>query len=140
MAGWVCCHEDEETAREMAQKYIAAYYESVLVHYELAGRHFDEMNGYEYYAKVAKGIEKVGEDRAKQAFVELQIWGTPDQCLERIMDIRSKIGIDGFNAVCSFSGMPYDDAEANLRLFAERVMPRLQAESALQTAASSAGR
>lgn len=131
VAGWVCCHEDEETAREMAETYIARYYESVLVHYELAGRHFDETNGYEYYAKVAKGIGKVGEDHATKAFVDLQIWGTPEQCLERIMDIRSKVGNDGFNAVCSFSGMAPELAERNLRLFAREVMPRLQAEAPL---------
>lgn len=131
VAGWVCCHEDSETAQEMAHDYIAKYYESVLVHYELAGRHFDTMNGYEYYAKVSKGIGKVGEDGATKAFVDLQIWGTPDECLERIMDIRSKVGNETFNAVCSFSGMPYDVAESNLKLFASKVMPRLQAEASL---------
>lgn len=138
VAGWVCCHEDEETAREMAENYIAKYYESVLVHYELAGRHFDETKGYEYYAKVSKGIGKVGEDRATKGFVDLQIWGTPDQCLERIMDIRSKVGNEGFNAVCSYSGMPNDVAERNLRLFATDVMPRLQSEAPLSSVGAGA--
>ena len=78
------------------KNYIAKYYESVLVHYEVAGRHFDETAGYEYYAKVAKGIGKVGEDRATKGFVDLQIWGTPDQCFERIMDIRHNVGNDAF--------------------------------------------
>ena len=135
VAGWVCCHEDEDTAREMAENYIAKYYESVLVHYELAGRHFDETAGYEYYSKVARGIGKVGEDAATKGFVDLQIWGTPDQCYERIVDIREKIGNDAFNAVCSFSGMPPEVAEENVRLFASEVMPRLQALEPLEAAA-----
>jgi hypothetical protein len=59
-------------------------------------------------------------------FIELQIWGTPDECYQRILDIRDKVGNNGFNAVCSFSGMSYKTAEANMRLFAGEVMPRLK--------------
>ncbi len=59
-------------------------------------------------------------------FVELQIWGTPDDCYERIVDIQRKVGNEGFNAVCSFSGMTPEVAEPNMRLFAEQVMPRLK--------------
>ena len=59
-------------------------------------------------------------------FIELQIWGTPDECYERILDIRSKVGNDGFNGVFSFAGMPAEVAEQNLRLFAAEVMPRLK--------------
>jgi alkanesulfonate monooxygenase SsuD/methylene tetrahydromethanopterin reductase-like flavin-dependent oxidoreductase (luciferase family) len=59
-------------------------------------------------------------------FIELQIWGTPDECYQRIVDIQEKVGNSGFNAVCSFSGMPFDVAETNMRLFASEVMPRLK--------------
>ena len=60
-------------------------------------------------------------------FIELQIWGTPDECYERVVDIQRKVGNEGFNAVCSFAGMAPDVAERNMRLFAEKVMPRLKA-------------
>ena len=33
---------------------------------------------------------------------------------------------EAFNGVFSYGGMPYDDAEANLRLFAAEVMPELK--------------
>lgn len=126
VTGWVCCDEDPIKARDMAQEYIGAYYESVMSHYELGGRHFESTQGYEYYRGLASFIQKKGSGRVVDNFVELQIYGTPDQCYERIVDIRSKVGNEGFNAVCSYSGMTADLAEANMRLFAEKVMPRLK--------------
>lgn len=126
VTGWVCCDKDPIKARDMAQEYIGAYYESVLSHYELGGRHFESTHGYEYYKRLANYIDNKGAGKVIENFIELQIWGTPDQCYERIMDIRSKVGNDGLNAVCSFAGMSYETAEANMRLFATEVMPRLK--------------
>jgi alkanesulfonate monooxygenase SsuD/methylene tetrahydromethanopterin reductase-like flavin-dependent oxidoreductase (luciferase family) len=126
VTGWVCCDKDPIKARDMAQQYIGTYYEYVMNHYELGGRHFDTTMGYEYYQRLARSIQKHGSDRVVNNFIELQIWGTPDECYERILDIRSKVGNDGFNGVFSFAGMPAEVAEQNLRLFAAEVMPRLK--------------
>jgi alkanesulfonate monooxygenase SsuD/methylene tetrahydromethanopterin reductase-like flavin-dependent oxidoreductase (luciferase family) len=126
VTGWVCCHEDAETAREMAYEYIGAYYHSVMSHYELGGAHFESTQGYEYYRRLAKYIGEHGSDRVIDNFIELQIWGTPDECYERVVEIQKQVGNDGFNAVCSFAGMPADVAETNMRLFASEVMPRLK--------------
>ena len=126
VTGWVCCDKDPVKARDMAQEYIGGYYESVMSHYELGGRHFASTQGYEYYRSLASYIQNKGSDRVVNNFIELQIYGTPDQCYERIVDIRSKVGNDGFNAVCSFAGMPPEVAENNMRLFATEVMPRVK--------------
>ncbi|NKQ51646.1 LLM class flavin-dependent oxidoreductase [Amycolatopsis sp. K13G38] len=126
VTGWVCCDKDPVKARDMAQEYIGGYYESVMSHYELGGRHFESTHGYEYYKRLASFIQNKGSERVVDNFIELQIYGTPEQCYERIVDIRSKVGNDGFNAVCSFSGMSYETAEANMRLFASEVMPRVK--------------
>ncbi|GHF41478.1 alkanesulfonate monooxygenase SsuD/methylene tetrahydromethanopterin reductase-like flavin-dependent oxidoreductase (luciferase family) [Amycolatopsis bartoniae] len=126
VTGWVCCDNDPVKAKDMAQEYIGGYYESVMSHYELGGRHFASTQGYEYYRSLASYIQHKGSGKVVDNFIELQIYGTPDQCYERILDIRSKVGNDGFNAVCSFSGMSYETAEANMRLFAAEVMPRVK--------------
>ena len=59
-------------------------------------------------------------------FLNLQVWGTPEQCFERIMKIREQVQNDTFTGVFSYSGMPYEDAEASMRLFASDVMPELK--------------
>lgn len=140
VTGWVCCHEDREKAREMAQEYIAGYYHSVMSHYELGGRHFESTHGYEYYRRLANYIGKNGSDKVVENFIELQIWGTPDDCYERIVEIQRKVGNEAFNAVCSFAGMSPETSEANMRLFAEQVMPRLKQLPPVGEAAALAGR
>ncbi len=59
-------------------------------------------------------------------FLTLQVWGTPEQCYERVLEIQKKTGAEAFNGVFSFGAMPYDVAEASLRLFASEVMPELK--------------
>jgi alkanesulfonate monooxygenase SsuD/methylene tetrahydromethanopterin reductase-like flavin-dependent oxidoreductase (luciferase family) len=144
VTGWVCCHEDHDVAREMALEYIGGYYHSVMAHYELAGHHFESTQGYEYYRRLASYIDKNGSDRVVDNFIDLQIWGTPDECYERVVDIQRRVGNEGFNACCSFAGMSPEVAEANMRLFAEKVMPRLKElppvdTQALETATSARG-
>jgi hypothetical protein len=58
--------------------------------------------------------------------MNLQVWGTPEQCYDKILDIHARTGNSHYVGVFSYAGMPYDAAEANLRLFAHEVMPQLQ--------------
>ena len=126
VTGWVFCDKDPVKARDLAHEYIGRYYEYVLEHYELGGQHFDTTKGYEYYQRLSKGINEYGSDKVISNFIELQVWGTPEECYEKILDIRSKVGNDGFNGVFNYGGMPIETAERNLRLFAAEVMPRLK--------------
>lgn len=124
--GWVYCHEDEQAAYDGAFKYIGGYYESVLKHYELASEHLKKAKGYEYYAKKQDDLHRYGEDAAIKSFMDLQIWGTPEQCFEKISSISRNIYSDHFGGVFSFAGMPWDDAERNMQLFVRDVMPELK--------------
>jgi alkanesulfonate monooxygenase SsuD/methylene tetrahydromethanopterin reductase-like flavin-dependent oxidoreductase (luciferase family) len=58
------------------------------------------------------------------------VWGTPEQCYEKILDIHARTGNSHFVGVFSYAGMPYEDAERNMRLFAREVMPALQQHEA----------
>jgi alkanesulfonate monooxygenase SsuD/methylene tetrahydromethanopterin reductase-like flavin-dependent oxidoreductase (luciferase family) len=125
-AGWTFCDPDPERAREMARRYVGGYFRSVLDHYQFAGDHLKTTRGYEYYGKFSEKIATYGEDGVIDFFVDLQVAGTPEQCYEKILDIRSRVGNDHFVGVFSYAGMPYDEAERNMRLFAAEVMPALQ--------------
>ena len=125
VAGWTFVDEDADRAREMAERYIGGYWETVLRHYELRGDHLAKTVGYEYYGNLQQNVRE-GADALKEFFVNLQVYGTPEQCFEKIMDIRSRVGCDSYNAVFSYAGMPWDEAERNMRLFARKVMPELK--------------
>ncbi len=125
-AGWVFCDESAERAHEMARRYIGGYYETVLEHYEFASDHLAKTKGYEFYGKVTEKLATYGTDVVIDFFMNLQVWGTPRQCYDKILEVRDRVGNDMFVGVFSYAGMPYDEAERNLRLFASQVMPALQ--------------
>jgi alkanesulfonate monooxygenase SsuD/methylene tetrahydromethanopterin reductase-like flavin-dependent oxidoreductase (luciferase family) len=120
------CDADAGRARDMAQQYVTAYWQSVLRHYELAAEHLGRTKGYEYYGNLSGLVRQGAGDAITDMFVNLQVWGTPDECLEKVAAIRAQVGNDGLVAAFSYGGMPYDAAERSCRLFARDVVPRLR--------------
>ena len=126
VVGFTFCHEDQERAKEMASEYVGNYWESIMDHYEFHSDHLKETKGYEYYGKFTEKIERYGDQDVKDFFLDLQVWGTPEQCYDKIMTTRGRLGSESFLAAFSFGGMPYPEVEKSMRLFAETVMPRLK--------------
>lgn len=127
VVGFTFCHEDEERAEELARRYVGGYWESVMEHYEIRNDHFKEIRGYEYYSKMTDKVAEYGDDDVRDFFLNLQVWGTPEQCLEKIKRIHQRVGQGSYVAVFSYGGMPQADAERSMRLFASKVMPELKA-------------
>ena len=127
LVSFTAVHEDEETAREMFERYVCGYCASTLVHYEFDNEHLAEIEGYEYYAGLAKNIRKHGKEKFSQFLAELQVWGTPDQVVEQMIDNIRRIDGAGVIGVFSYGMMPPEMAKRNVRLFADKVMPRLKA-------------
>jgi len=125
-AGWTFVDESAERAREQARRWIGGYFETVLEHYRFHEGHLVGQKGYEYYGKMNEKIDKYGKDTFIDFFVDLQVWGTPEQCVEKIVDVRSRVGCDTFIGVFSYAGMPWDEAERNMQLFAREVLPALK--------------
>jgi alkanesulfonate monooxygenase SsuD/methylene tetrahydromethanopterin reductase-like flavin-dependent oxidoreductase (luciferase family) len=126
-AGWTFCDNDADRAQELAYRYIGGYWKTVLDHYELVGDHLTTMKGYEGYGRMQQLVSAPGgADAMTEFFLSLQVWGTPEQCYEKILDIQARTGAESYTGVFSYAGMPYDMAEANMRLFAADVMPELK--------------
>jgi alkanesulfonate monooxygenase SsuD/methylene tetrahydromethanopterin reductase-like flavin-dependent oxidoreductase (luciferase family) len=126
-AGWTFCDPDPGRAREMAVRWIGGYWNTVLRHYDLTGDHLAKTKGYEYYGRMSEiARERGGADALTEFFLNLQVWGTPEQCYERVLDIRARVGCDTFVGAFSYAGMPWDEAERNVRLFASEVLPELK--------------
>jgi alkanesulfonate monooxygenase SsuD/methylene tetrahydromethanopterin reductase-like flavin-dependent oxidoreductase (luciferase family) len=127
VAGWVLCDESAERAEELARRYIAGYWQTVVRHYELIGDHLTKMKGYEAYkAMQEKTSAPGGVEEMIEFFLGLQVWGTPEQCYEKILETHQRTGAEAFTGVFSYAGMPYDIAEHSVRLFASEVMPPLK--------------
>ena len=126
VVGFTFCHEDEERAREMATEYVGNYWDSIMDHYEFRSDHLKTTKGYEYYGKFTEKIERYGNQDVKDFFLDLQVWGTPEQCYEKILSTRGRIGSESYLAAFSFGSMPYDEVEKSMKLFASEVLPRLK--------------
>ena len=124
--GFFFVDESADRAEEMAYKYIGRYYHSVIDHYELREGHLEGKKGYEFYENIHKHIESRSEDGAASDFVRLMPFGTPEQVIEKIANIQETIGARGVMTDFAFGGMDYDEANRNMKLFADKVMPELQ--------------
>ncbi len=126
---YIYCDEDEARAEEKAHQYIGDYYLRTMAHYNLAGEHFQGTKGYDYYASMASKLDRRGDSSVK-FFTDLQVWGTPDQCVEKIEKLRDVLGADRLIGTFSYSDLPHEDALRSMKLFASEVMPRLASPEA----------
>ncbi len=126
VAGWVACDKDAGRAEEMARQYIGGYWNSVVKHYEMTSDHFEQTKGYEYYKVLKEAIESEGLDAMSEFFMSLQVWGTPEQCYEKIKDIHGRTDCCGFTGIFSYAGMNAQTAQGNMELFAREVLPELK--------------
>jgi alkanesulfonate monooxygenase SsuD/methylene tetrahydromethanopterin reductase-like flavin-dependent oxidoreductase (luciferase family) len=128
----VFCHENESEAAEHARTYMAQYQDSGGRHYQLLNHeHFDKVGGYDYYAKMAKQFwANPDPDMAAahlNTWVEGQVWGTPEQCVERMRHIQQMTGAREVVGCFRYGAMPVELAENSLRLFGQEVVPAVHA-------------
>ncbi|HJU16470.1 MAG TPA: LLM class flavin-dependent oxidoreductase [Stellaceae bacterium] len=126
----VSCAESRAEAQERAIRWLGRKWESIDAHYRFSDGHLATVKGYESYGKMAKTYARLQSEeernRATEFYVKIQIVGAPDDCLQQIAELQRVTGLDHLVTEFSFGGLPHADAEKNMRLFAERVLPRLQ--------------
>ena len=120
-------HHDADHAEEMVRKYMGFYYGTAMEHYELAGSHFRDIKGYEFYGNIADALTRAGDDGGAAFYCSLQPWGTPDQAIEKILELQKKTDAQHISFVFAYGGMPTADVEASMRLFAQEVLPAIKA-------------
>ncbi|MFC4948247.1 LLM class flavin-dependent oxidoreductase [Pseudonocardia sp. GCM10023141] len=122
---FVYCHEDPAEAERIARDYLSKYFLSVVKHYDFAGKHWRETKGYEAYQVGADMIREAGMENAAAGYADTQIWGTPDQILEKFRHRAEVLGPHNPSIAPSFAGLPFDKVRASLKLFGEEVIPEL---------------
>jgi len=108
---------------------------SIMHHYEMMGDHFN-VKGYEDYDAAAKMMQDLGQDAVVDAYVEGQVWGTPQQMLEQFEKRRDALGDFDVLLVTRFGGMPFEVAERTVQTFAKEVIPELKSWNVAATRAA----
>ena len=116
------CHPDAD----LGSTYATNYFLAVVDHYELMSEHFSEVGGYDNYATASELFREIGLDAAVEAYLSAQLYGSPDEILERLEWRRGLLGGFDLAMIPFYGGMSADEAKASLQLFAAEVMPELR--------------
>jgi alkanesulfonate monooxygenase SsuD/methylene tetrahydromethanopterin reductase-like flavin-dependent oxidoreductase (luciferase family) len=126
--------ESRAEAHERAVTYLSRKWDSIDTHYHFSDGHLASVQGYEFYGKMAKTYSKMKDaefrQKATEFYVKIQVVGTPDDCLQQLAELHRLTGMQHLVTEFAYGGMPHEEAELNMRLFADRVMPVLQRDPA----------
>ncbi len=128
---FVYCDGDPGRAEEMAHRHIAGYLTSVMEHYELESDHLKQAKGYESYGNAVELLKAIGLDKLCDMYLGVNVWGTPDQILERLHARREVVGDHDLTCCFRYAGLSAVDVEASMRLFAAEVLPRVPQPAAV---------
>ncbi len=127
VAGWTFVDKSADRAEEQARKWLGGYWDSIIAHYEFDKPHLKSTPGYEFHGQMYDRLTRPGGlEKMTEFYVGLQPWGTPDQVYEKITTFGDMVGGDSFIGVFRYGGMPAEEAERSMRLFAKEVMPELK--------------
>jgi alkanesulfonate monooxygenase SsuD/methylene tetrahydromethanopterin reductase-like flavin-dependent oxidoreductase (luciferase family) len=139
----VSCAESRDEAQERAGQYLSRKWDSIDTHYHFSDGHLASVKGYEFYGGMAKTYSKLKDEgfrkKATDFYVKIQVVGTPDECIQQVAELRRLTGVEHLVTEFGYGGMPHEQAELNMRLFADRVVPVLQRDAAFITALASDG-
>ncbi|MCU1480469.1 MAG: alkane 1-monooxygenase [Subtercola sp.] len=120
------CHRDADEAASVAREAISNYYMTCVEHYEFGGKHFEKTAGYGSYAAAKDAIESMGMDAVVDLYVNGQIWGTPEQMIEKHIERKSIVGEYEPIMVFQYGGLFGDKAHESFELFSSEVLPVLR--------------
>jgi alkanesulfonate monooxygenase SsuD/methylene tetrahydromethanopterin reductase-like flavin-dependent oxidoreductase (luciferase family) len=130
VAGWTFVDQSADRAEEQARTWLSGYWDSVISHYEFDKPHLKSTPGYEFHGQMYDRLnEPGGLEKMTEFYIGLQPFGTPEQVYDKVKAFCDLVGADGYTGVFRFGGMPPEEAERSMRLFAAEVMPELQALS-----------
>ncbi len=119
------CHEDPVHAEESGLEYMTNYFLTIAHHYELMSDHFKEVKGYDSYASASELFRQVGLETAARGYCSVNIYGTPEQILEKLRSRRELIGDFELAMIANYGGMSSQEAQRSVGLFAAEVLPEL---------------
>jgi alkanesulfonate monooxygenase SsuD/methylene tetrahydromethanopterin reductase-like flavin-dependent oxidoreductase (luciferase family) len=123
---WMYCAETSSAAEEGWEYFHNQLLAAQHHYFEWNNPGFQGIKGYEDYQ--ARQSADVGiADASATARRATQPIGTPDEIVDKIKTLQWNIGLGEIVVHVFYGGMPREKAEKSLRLFADRVLPAVQA-------------
>jgi alkanesulfonate monooxygenase SsuD/methylene tetrahydromethanopterin reductase-like flavin-dependent oxidoreductase (luciferase family) len=71
-------------------------------------------------------VEKHGIEKFNNFLADLQIWGRPEEVVEKLKAMVERFDVGSFIIYTQFGDMPFDVGRDNYELFARKVLPHLK--------------
>ncbi len=127
ISDFMICFDTRDKVTRCTDTYFAAQFQQVANHYEFMSDHFKSLPSYSTYAYMGQAAEAAGgPDKAYRDYVGGNLIGTPEELYEKHLSRREMVGDYDIIANFSFGGMPYETVYEQMKLFADKVMPRLK--------------
>jgi alkanesulfonate monooxygenase SsuD/methylene tetrahydromethanopterin reductase-like flavin-dependent oxidoreductase (luciferase family) len=123
---WMYCAETSSAAEEGWEYFHNQLLAAQHHYFEWNNPGFQGIKGYEDY-QVRQSADVGIADAGAAARRATQPIGTPDEIVDKIRTLQWNIGLGEIVVHVFYGGMPREKAEKSLRLFAEKVLPAVQA-------------
>ncbi|MHB8464468.1 MAG: LLM class flavin-dependent oxidoreductase [Acidimicrobiales bacterium] len=123
------CSTSPAETMEVAERAFGSYIDGSRKHYGFDdAKQFADIKGYEQYAPGGAGTLR-GGDSPREDYLQSGVFGTPDECIEKMHMYAEVTGTDHLLMLHSVAGMSVKESEASLRLFSREVLPVVQSTS-----------
>jgi alkanesulfonate monooxygenase SsuD/methylene tetrahydromethanopterin reductase-like flavin-dependent oxidoreductase (luciferase family) len=127
ISDFVLCFNDKKRVTEYCDNYFARMFATVANHYEFMSPHFKDLPSYSTYAYMGELAEKAGgPEKAYRDYIGGNFLGTPEELVEHHLERKSLVGEYWMLANFSFGGLPYELVYEQIKLFADKVLPKLK--------------
>jgi len=127
ISDFIVCFAAMQKVVDYTDKYFAAQFAQVAKHYEFGGEHFKSLPSYSTYVTLGElSAAAGGPEKAYKDYIGGNLIGTPEQMWEKHLIRKKMVGDYEIIANFSFGGMPYELVYEQMKLFADKVMPRLK--------------
>jgi alkanesulfonate monooxygenase SsuD/methylene tetrahydromethanopterin reductase-like flavin-dependent oxidoreductase (luciferase family) len=117
---WVFCSGSEQQAKERVEQASASLMLDLTNNYDQGSwDKYDRAQGYEHFVKGMTATMDLTR------YANMQVYGTPDQCLEQIRALQEETGARNISFQIQWGDITHDEALASLTLFAVQCMERL---------------
>jgi alkanesulfonate monooxygenase SsuD/methylene tetrahydromethanopterin reductase-like flavin-dependent oxidoreductase (luciferase family) len=131
ISDFVVCVDSEAEVVEYTDKFFAAQFYQVANHYEWGGEHFKHMPSYATYVALGDAMNAAGgPEKAYKSYIAGNLIGTPEQIYQKHLARVAMVGDYEIIANFSYGGMSYEQVYAQMKRFADKVMPRLKQDAA----------
>lgn len=123
---WLMCCRSEQEARDRIEQATSRLLFDLTNNYaQVVWDQFDRGAGYEAFVSQLQSAASEADLEAVDRFIDKQVWGTPEQCLEKVRTLQEETGARNVSFQVQYGDLSHDEALASLTLFAQQSIDKL---------------